>query len=52
MKSKAFDNRTYCALIVASAGVAIQALAEFQREPLRQQMQAGIREYERKIKSS
>jgi len=52
MNSKAFDNRTHCALLVASAGVAIQTLKEFRQEPLRRQIQTGIREYERKIKHS
>jgi len=49
MKSKEFLDQAICALRVARAELAINLLADCNKEPLRSQIRAGIREYERKL---
>jgi hypothetical protein len=49
MKSQEFLNQALCALRVAKAEFAINLLSDCDKEPLRSQIRAGIREYERKI---
>jgi hypothetical protein len=49
MSSAEFQNQPTCALWVANAELAIALLADCDKEPLRSQIRAGIREYERKI---
>ncbi len=51
MDSKEFQNNVICSLRVAKAELALKLLAECDKTSLRQQIQNGIREYERKIKS-
>jgi hypothetical protein len=51
MSSSEFQSQSYCALWVANAEMAIGLLAECNKEPLRSQARAGIREYDRKIGS-
>ncbi len=50
METAIFLNQNDCAWLVAKAEIAVRAIATFQQEPLRQQIQNGIRAYERKIK--
>jgi len=52
MAAKDFQNQNYCALLVAKAESAMKTVSTFKQESLRQQIQTGIREYERKIKHS
>jgi uncharacterized protein (UPF0332 family) len=49
MKSKEFQSQAICTLRVAKAEAAIGLLTDCDKEPLRSQIRAGIREYERKI---
>jgi uncharacterized protein (UPF0332 family) len=52
MASKGFDDQNFCALLVAKAETTIKTLTTFKQEPLRTQIQTGIRAYESKIKYS
>ena len=51
MASGQFQNQATCALWVANAELAIGFLVDCNKEPLRNQIRTGIREYERKIAS-
>lgn len=49
MKSAEFQSQANCALRIAKVEIAIGILADCAKEPLRGQIRAGIREYERKL---
>lgn len=51
MKSKEFHDQTICALRVARAALAINLLADCNKEPLRSQIRKGIHDYEKQISS-
>ncbi len=51
MDSKEFHKNVICSLRVAKAELALNLLAECDKTSLRQQIQNGIREYERMIKA-
>jgi len=51
MDSKDFQNSVMCSLRAAKAELALNLLAECEKNPRRAQIQTGIRAYERKIKS-
>lgn len=51
MDSKEFQNSAICSLRVAKAELALNLLAECDKDSQRQQIQNNIREYERLIKA-
>jgi len=52
MEAPVFQNQNDCTWLVAKAEIAIKTLSSLKQEPLRRQIQTGIRAYERKIKHS